>query len=67
MSLIEEGCHSCFVYVTRSKGVFRAKVDFAIITPKVGVVSFGKFQLSTQGDSRITYVAASVNASAMRT
>ena len=49
------------------KVAFHAKVEFAIIMPKVGVVSFGNFYCSTRGDSRITYRAAGANASTIRT
>ena len=45
------------------KEQFPAKVDFAIITPKVGGVNFGHFRSSARGDSRILYLAAGTNAS----
>ena len=49
----------------REKEQFPAKVDFAIITPKVGGVNFGRSHLSTPGDSRIRYLAAGTNTSAI--
>ena len=47
------------------KEQFPAKVDFAIITPKVGGVNFGHIRSSARGDSRIRYLAAGTNASAI--
>ena len=46
----------------QEKEQFPAKVDFAIITPKI-VVNFGRSHLSTPGDSRICYLAAGTNTS----
>ena len=48
------------------KEQFPAKVDFAIITPKVGGVYFGRSHLSALGGSRIPYLAAGTNASAIQ-
>ena len=49
----------------REKEQFPAKVDFVIITPKVGGGNFGRSHISARGDSRIRYLAASTNASAI--
>ena len=49
----------------REKEQFPARVDFAIITPKVGGVNFGRSHLSTPGYSRIRYLAAGTNTSAI--
>ena len=49
----------------KEKEQFPAKVDFAIITPKLGGVNFGHFHSSARGGSRIRYLAAGTNASAI--
>ena len=42
----------------REKEQFPAKVDFAIITPKVGGDNFGRSHSSAPGGSRIRYLAS---------
>ena len=49
----------------REKEQFPAKVDFVIITLKVDGVNIGRSHLSAPGDSRICYLAAGTNASAI--
>ena len=53
----------CICDRLREKKQFPAKVDFAIITPKVGGINFGRSHLSAPGGSRICYLAAGTDES----
>ena len=62
--LLSRCANFCYDHL-REKEQFPA-VDFAIITPKVGGVNFCHFHSSARGGSRISYLAASTNASAIQ-